>query len=256
MLNIQPRPAQVVVDLTTDHVERANLWIPEIVEIGTIGEFLPFAKNSKYPVAWIKEDDTSSYDLEIPGLLSLAASVRADESGFALEMVIGNSAAEDWNQVHACTCLQLTPAAAFLDLGWERTWCVVDDQLVRVAEMKKVGKGKPYYLFSMLDGHHAPLRHRDPHRADAKWCFTEASPDHGFICVTSVDASKTVWSGWEDVQYLQCNAASAYGCIHANPYFGDIGKGERVSRRGRVGMVDGGPEVALDSFLAEFGPPA
>ena len=171
MLNIQPRPAQVVVDLTTDHVERANLWIPEIVEIGTSGEFLPFAKNPKYPVAWIKEDDTSSYILEIPGLLSLAASVRADESGFTLEMAIGNSAAEDWNQVHACTCLQLTPAAAFLDLGWERTWCVVDGQLVRVAEMKKVGKGKPYYLFSMLDGHEAPLRHRDPHRADAKWVF-------------------------------------------------------------------------------------
>ena len=253
MLNIQPRPAQVVVELTADRVERANLWVPEIVEVGTSGEFLPFAKNPEYPVAWIREDDTSRYDLDVPGVLSLSARIMAEESGFALDLKIGNSSAEDWGQVHACICLQLTPAAAFLDLGWERTWCVVDGQLVRVGEMEQVGKGKPYYLFSMLDGHEAPLRHRDPHRVDAKWRFTEATPDQGFICVTSVDASRTVWMGWEEVQYLQCNAASAYGCIHTNPYFGDIGKGERVSRRGRVGVVDGGAEVALESFLEEFG---
>ncbi len=253
MLNIQPRPAQVVVELTADRVERANLWVPEIVEVGASGEFLPFAKIPQHPVAWIREDDASRYDLDVPGLLTLSARIRAEESGFALDLEIGNSAAEDWGQVHACTCLQLTPAAAFLDLGWERTWCVVDGKLVRVVEMEKVGKGKPCYLFSMLDGHEAPLRHRDPYRNDAKWRFTEASPDQGFVCVTSVDASRTVWIGWEDVQYLQCNAASAYGCIHANPYFGDIRKGERVSRRGRVGVVDGGAEVALESFLEEFG---
>lgn len=253
MLNIQPRPAQVVVDLTADHVERANLWIPEIVEVGASGAFLPFAKSPEHPVAWIREEAKSRYDLRLPGLLSLSASVQADESGFALEIEIGNSAAEDWGEVHACICLQLTPAASFLDLGWERTWCVVGGQLVRVAEMEKIGRGNPFYLFSMLDGHQAPLRHRDPHRAGAKWRFTEASPDHGFICVTSVDASKTVWMGWEDVQYLQCNAASAYGCIHTNPYFGDIGEGERVSRRGRVSTVEGGAQAALESFLEEFG---
>ena len=253
MLNIQPRPAQVVVELTADRVERANLWVPEIVEVGASGGFLPFAKIPQHPVAWIREDDASRYDLDVPGLLTLSARIRAEESGFALDLEIGNSAAEDWGQVHACTCLQLTPAAAFLDLGWERTWVVTDGQLVRVGEMEQVGKGKPYYLFSMLDGHEAPLRHRDPYRNDAKWCFTEATPDQGFICVSSIDASRTVWMGWEDVQYLQCNAASAYGCIHANPYFGDIRKGERVSRRGRVEVVDGGAEVALESFLEEFG---
>ena len=115
MLNIQPRPAQVVVDLTADHVERANLWIPEIVEVGASGAFLPFAKSPEHPVAWIREEAKSRYDLRLPGLLSLSASVQADESGFALEIEIGNSAAEDWGEVHACICLQLTPAASFLD---------------------------------------------------------------------------------------------------------------------------------------------
>ena len=252
MLNIQPRPAQVVVELTADRIERANLWVPEIVEVGSSGVLLPFAKNPEHPVAWIREEAAVRYDLEAPGLLSLSSCVRADESGYALEIEIGNSAAEDWGQVHAAICLQLTPAADFLDLEWERTWCLVGGQLVRVAEMKKIGRGNPHYLFAMLDGHEAPLRHRDPHRVDAKWRFAEASPDHGFICVTSVDASRTVWMGWEDVQYLQCNSASAYGCIHANPYFGDIGQGERASRRGRVGIVDGGAEVAQECFLAEF----
>ena len=153
MFNIQPRPAQVVVDLTADHIERANLWLPEVVEVGASGVRLPFAKNPEHPVAWTWEDATSrGYDLELPGLLSMSSCILADESGFALEIEIGNSATEDWGQVHACICLQLTPAAAFLDLEWERTWFLVGGQLVRLAEMKKIGRGNPCYLFAMLDG--------------------------------------------------------------------------------------------------------
>ncbi len=254
MLHIHTRPTQVVIGLDQANIDRANLWLPEIVEIGDRGKLLPFARNPEHPVVWeMRGDGCLTYDLELPGLLSLSVRIQAQGSGFALEMEIGNPSAEDWGRVHACVCLQLTLAASFLDLTWKRTHCVVDGRLVNFAQMKHIGKGKPYYCFAMLDGHTAPLRHVDPYREDAKWRFTEESPDMGFICVTSVNGSGTVWMGWEKVQYLQANAASAFGCIHANPFFGDIGSGERVLRRGRVGLAEGGAEAARDAFVAEFG---
>ena len=254
MLNMHTRPSQAVIDLTPEHTDLAHLWLPEIVEIGDRGEMLPFAHNPDHPVVWHQEEDSVlSYDLRLPDLLSLSARLRAEESGFALDMEIGNLTAEDWGEVQACVCLQLTLAASFLDLGWERTYCVLDNNLVRLSEIKKIGKGKPWFLFAMLTGHEAPLRHRDPHRENAKWQFSEANPDCGFICVTSVDASRTVWMGWEEVQYLQSNVMPSYGCIHANPVFGDIGAGGRARRQGRVGVVEGGAEAAREAYLNEFG---
>ena len=254
MLQIQTRPTQVVVSLDEEGIDRANLWLPEIVEVGASGKLLQFARNPEHPVVWVeREDGRLAYDLEIPGLLTLSASILAGESGFGLEMEIGNLTAEAWGRVHACACLQLTLAASFLDLAWERTHCVADGRLASFARMKQIGKGKPYYCYAILDGYTAPLRHIDPFREGAKWRLTEKSPDLGFLCVTSVDASRTLWTGWEEVQYLQINGASAYGCIHANPFFGDIGPQERVLRRGRVGLAEGGAEAARDDYMAEFG---
>ena len=254
MLHMQTRPTQVVVSLDEHLIDRANLWIPEIVEIGDSGRLLPFARNPEHPVVWVeREDGCLAYDLEIPGILTLSARIQAAESGFGLEMEIGNLTSGEWGGVHACVCLQLTLAASYLDLTWKRTHCVVDGRVVDFARMEHFGGGKPYYCYAMLDGHRAPLRHRDPYREGAKWRFTRESPDAGFICVTSADGSRTVWTGWEEVQYLQVNAASAFGCIHANPFYGDIGPGERVLRRGRVGLAEGGAEAARDAFAAEFG---
>ena len=254
VLHMSTRPSQVVLDLTPEHTDLAHLWLPEIVEIGDRGEMLPFSHNTDHPLVWDQTDDALlTYSLDLPDLLSLSARIRAETSGFALEMEIGNLTSEDWGEVQACVCLQLTLAVSFLDLAWQRTFCFIENKLVRLSEIEKIGKGKPWFLFAMLPGHEAPLRHRDPHRENAKWQFSETPPDCGFICVTSVDASRTVWMGWEEVQYLQSNVMPSYGCIHANPFFGDIGAGERALRRGRVGVVEGGAEVAHEAYLREFG---
>lgn len=253
MLRMSTRPSQAVLDLTPEHTDLAHLWLPEIVEIGDRGEMFPFADNRDHPIVWNQDSEAVlSYDLNLPDLLALSVRIRAETSGFALEMEIGNLTAEDWREVQACVCLQLTLAVSFLDLGWERTFCVMENDLVRLSEIEKVGKGKPWFLFAMLPGHQAPLRHRDPHRENAKWLFSETSPDCGFICVTAVDGSRTVWMGWEEVQYLQSNVMPSYGCIHANPFFGDIGAGARARRRGRVGVVEGGAESARDAYMKEF----
>ncbi len=252
-LRMHTRPSQAIIDLTPEHTDLAHLWLPEIVEVGDRGEMLPFAHDPDHPVVWVEEEGLLSYELTLPDLLSLSTCIRAEETGFALDMEIGNLTSKAWGEVQACVCLQLTLAVSFLDLGWERTYCVIDNKLVRVDEINKIGKGKPWFLFAMLPGYDAPLRHRDPYRENAKWRFSETPPDCGFICVTSLDGSRTVWTAWEQVQYLQSNVMPSYGCIHANPFFGDIDAGERARRRGRVGVVEGGAEAARDAYLTEFG---
>ena len=59
--------------------------------------------------------------------------------------------------------------------------------------------------------------------------------------------------GWDDSQFLQSNITPAYGCVHSNPYFGDMASGESVVRRGRIAVVEGGPEEAHQDFLEYFG---
>ncbi len=203
-------------------------------------------------MVWVPDGESEvRYDLEIPGRLSLAASIRGEDTGYRLELAIGNLTEQAWRRVHAAACMQLTLAASYLDLARERTRCVVNRELVSLAEMGTIG-GKPQYLFAIIDSHIPQVLHGDPTCPGAKWCHTVEHPDDGFVCVTRVDGSRTVWTAWEDVQFLQSNVTPAYGCIHANPYFGDIGAGERVVRHGRVGIVEGGPEAARDAFIAEF----
>ena len=256
MTRIELRPSQVVIHLGPQASNRANLWLPELIEIGATGQRPRFANDPAHPVVWLADGGRGvRYDLELPERLALAASIRADASGYALELAIGNLTGQAWPRVHAAACMQLTLAASYLDLSRERTRCVVNGNLVSLSDMDTIG-GKPEFLFAIVDGHIPHVRHGDPTRPDAKWCHTAKHPDDGFICVTTVDSSQTVWMGWEDVQFLQNNVTPAFGCIHANPYFGDIGSGERVLRRGRVGVVDGGPDEAYDAFVAEFGSPA
>ena len=254
MLHLHARPTQVMLDLDPKGWDQAYLWLPEIVEVGDIGEFVPFCTDPDHPIVWIEEGQgILRYETEIPGSLALSVRIRSDDSGFALEMEVGNRTDGDWGVVHCCACMQLATAESFLDLTRERTYCTVDGELVALADLEMVGKGKQTFYFAILPGHTPPLRHSDPNREGAKWLLTKSSPDHGFICTTSIDRSKTVWMGWEDVQYLQTNTKPSYACIHANPFFGNIAAGQSVRRRGRVGIASGPAESALEEYLKEFG---
>ena len=253
MVSIEPRPSQVTIHLDEAGYDRAHFWLPELIEIGTTGERPTFGDDPGHPLSWVPAGEAGvCYELAIPGRLSLTAGIRGDDSGYSLELAIGNLTGHTWQRVHAAACMQLTAAASYLDLPRERTRCIVNGELVSLAEMETIG-GKPQYLFAIIAGHVSQARHGDPTRPSAKWCHTIEHPDDGFVCVTSVDGTRTLWTGWEDIQFLQSNATPSYGCIHANPYFGDIGAGEQVVRRGRVAVVEGGPAAARGAFLAAFG---
>ena len=45
MLHMQTRPTQVVIHLDPEDLNRADLWLPEIIEVGDVGKFARFARN-------------------------------------------------------------------------------------------------------------------------------------------------------------------------------------------------------------------
>ena len=250
---VEIRSTQTILSLDADGRDRAALWFPELVEIGATSERPVFFDGpSPCPVWRPREDSTLGYTVEVPGSLAIDASIRSHPLGFDLSLELTNGSPRDWKQVIAAVCLQLTPAASFLDLTRERTGCVCGGRIRTFAEMETIG-GRPVYLFSFVRDHTPQKLHGDPTRPGAKWSHTVERPDDGFLWVSAAGSKRTLWMAWDDSQFLQSNITPAYGCVHSNPFFGDMASGESVRRRGRIAVLEGSPEEAHRSFLSEFG---
>ena len=242
---VEIRATQTILSLDAEGRDRAALWFPELVEIGATSERPVFFDGPSPCPVWQPR-------VEIPGSLAIDASIRSHPLGFDLSLELTNGSPRDWKQVIAAVCLQLTPAASFLDLTRERTGCVCGGRIRTFAEMETIG-GRPVYLFSFVRDHTPQKLHGDPTRPGAKWSHTVERPDDGFLWVSAAESKRTLWMGWDDSQFLQSNITPAYGCVHSNPFFGDMASGESVGRRGRIAVQEGGPEEAHRAFLEHFG---
>ena len=124
-MNVEIRTTQTILSLDAVGSDRAALWFPELVEIGATGERPVFFDGpSPCPVWKPQGGSTLGYRLEIPGRLAIGANIQPHPLGFDLSLELTNKSPGDWKQVIAAVCLQLTPAASFLDLTRERTGCV------------------------------------------------------------------------------------------------------------------------------------
>lgn len=252
-LNVEIRTTQTILSLDAEGRDRAALWFPELVEIGATSERPVFFDGPSPCAAWQpRGDSTLGYSVEVPGSLAIEAGITSRGPGFDLSLELTNSSPRDWKQVISAVCLQLTPAASFLDLTRERTGCVCGGRIRSFAEMETIG-GRPVYLFSFVRNHTPQKLHGDPTRPGAKWSHTVERPDDGFLWVRAAGSNRTLWMGWDDSQFLQSNTTPAYGCVHSNPFFGDMASGESVRRRGRIAVLEGGPEKAHRDFLEHFG---
>ena len=253
MSSVEIRSTQVILPLDSKGIDLAALWLPEMVEIGATGERPVFFNAATPSVSWsLMTDSSLRYELKVPSRITVTGSIKPDNSGFELNLSITNLSKTQWQQVLAAVCLQLTPAFSFLDLKRERTGCVVNSQFRTLNDMKTIG-GKPEYLFAFVKNHPPQQLHGDPLIPGAKWSHTVEKPDDGFIYVRSTDTKKTLWLAWSDSQFLQSNTTAAYGCIHSNPFFGNLSPGESSHRRGRLEVLTGSPLEAHQSFLKEFG---
>ena len=235
--------------------DRAALWFPELVEIGATSERPVFFDGpSPCPVWQPRDDSTLGYTVEIPGSLAIDAGIRSDPLGFDLSLELTNASPRDWKQVISAVCLQLTPAASFLDLTRERTGCVCGGRVRSFAEMKTIG-GRPVYLFAFVRDHTAPEAARGPHPTRSQVEPHRRSPRRR-IPVGERRRHPTGRSGWDGTTASSSRATPPRPTddVHSNPFFGDMAvSGESVCRRGRIAVLEGGPEEAHRAFLNEFG---
>ena len=134
---VEVRATQTILSLDAVGSDRAALWFPELVEIGATGERPVFFDGPSPRPVWKPQGGTTlGYRLEIPGRLAIGASIQPHSLGFDLSLELTNKSPDDWKQVIAAVCLQLTPAASFLDLTRERTGCVSGGRVRSFAGMK------------------------------------------------------------------------------------------------------------------------
>ena len=162
-MNVEIRTTQTILSLDAEGRDRAALWFPELVEIGATAERPVFFDGpSPCPVWQPRGGSTLGYRLEIPGSLAIGASIESHRLGFDLSLELTNASPRDWKQVIAAVCLQLTPAASFLDLTRERTGCVCGGRIRSFAEMEDHRRVPPIPVF-IRPRPHPPEAARGPH---------------------------------------------------------------------------------------------
>ena len=157
---VEVRATQTILSLDAVGSDRAALWFPELVEIGATGERPVFFDGPSPCPVWKPEGESAlGYRFKIPGRLAIGANIQPHPLGFDLSLELTNKSPGDWKQVIAAVCLQLTPAASFLDLTRERTGCVSGGRVRSFAEMKTIG-GRPEIPVCLRPG---------PHSSEAAW---------------------------------------------------------------------------------------
>ncbi len=74
----------------------------------------------------------------------------------------------------------------------------------------------------------------------------EGANNGGAILRTGAGGRWTIGTDWETVAEIYHNEDSHHHCIHSVSALGDLEPGETKAVRGRIVLVDGGPQDALD----------
>ena len=193
---VEIRTTQTILSLDAVGSDRAALWFPELVEIGATGERPVFFDGPSPCPVWKPQGESAlGYRLEIPGRLAIGANIQPHPLGFDLSLELTNKSPGDWKQVIAAVCLQLTPAASFLDLTRERTGCVSGGRVRSFAEMKTIG-GRPVYLFSFVRDHTPQKLHGDPTQPEPSGATrSSARMTDSCGCAPPAPTERSGWDG-------------------------------------------------------------
>ena len=132
------------------------------------------------------------------------------------------------------------PSESFRDPDMLRTMVLVDGIWSPVGELDR-GTGSKCRAHYSVNGDPAIRFCASPFWGDvsstilSRSVIARTSRDGGYTIATAWDRGSEIWDNQDE-----------HGCIHANLTLGDMLPGETVSTQGRVVLVTGGPENALD----------
>ena len=160
------------------------------------------------------------------------------EYGLELKLTAKNVSETLLENISGIICLGY-PGENFQDPDLERTYIVVEGELTPLESTDR-GTGDPRRTHYLVEGQN-PIRYHAP----AYWgALSKTAATTGAILRTSRCRNFTVGVAWETVAEIWDNQ-DAHACIHSNLSLGDLQPGTRASARGKIVLVAGDAEAAL-----------
>jgi len=183
------------------------------------------------------------------GLVKYGFSLVPGDDSIDLELAITNCNDKMWKGVMTDICLMNIRAPHFYDAEYTRTYVIVPEGLARVADFMK-SPARPVFRRA---GHIRESLHFFSRERSSFWYMTDIELADNLVLTQSVDGEWTVAFGWEDLHMAACNSDTAHGCVHANPYLGDIAPGQANRVRGKIYIARQQPEEVVERFRTEMG---
>jgi hypothetical protein len=165
----------------------------------------------------------------------------------AMELAVENAGAASLRDVRANVCLHLHRAPAFRHDGARQVFFFHRGHPLEFSELP----ARDGYLASRVRVREEAGETADAGLRGSSPLFSRSRvlADDGVIVATSADGRFALGTLWEDARAVFHNMLSGRQCIHSNPAFGDLAPGARVTRRGWLVVVEGGPGEARRRLL-------
>jgi len=164
-----------------------------------------------------------------------------------ITLTLTNLENQPLKEVMVDLCLMGVRAGHFYDPDYTRTFVITHKGLSPVAEFI-ASPERP--VFRKAGRTSDSMHFFGP--PNTFWIITPEELARNIVMTQSVDRKWTVGFGWEDLSMAACNSELAHGCIHADPYLGDINPGQSVTMAGKIYITPQSPEKLLDRFESEM----
>ncbi|NLE46111.1 MAG: hypothetical protein GX620_15435 [Chloroflexi bacterium] len=184
---------------------------------------------------------TAQHDSKFIKGIHYRVTISPSVDGLALQFRVTNRSDRTFHNLRVFRCLGM-PSDNFEDDALERTFIVTEGDLT---PLKDTDRGTGEWVRT-----HYHVSGTGPWGAgEGVWFWGEASKTEateGVILRTSADSRFTVGTNWERAYEIYNNEDEHHHCIHSVPRFKVLGPGEVGTLHGKIVLVEGGAEDALE----------
>ena len=198
---------------------------------------------------WQVKGNEFAYEWTYKQGIILKFSSKVEKYNISLTYTLTNNTTEALNDPNIHVCLQTTDAPSFFPgqpyTGlFNRLFLWSKGQMFAMSETE-LGSSEQHLAF--VNENESPLNW-------GWWKFAQRTFDIPLLAMASKDGKSVVALAFEDAVWASCNAGDERACVHLFPYFGEIKPGQSASAKGRLYILNGTPEAAMDRFYKDFRP--
>ncbi len=214
---------------------------------------------------WDTSGGRWAYDWKLPEDLSLRFEARPDGDSLRLSYTLVNGSKRTMTRLQVHPCLPTLGAPPFYPGTAEQAVPGAGGRGARVGKTDYTELWGRLYLWSKegkFTFKDSPLAATEKHLAFLRrgaapvqwdwWKNAEKRFDLPLIAAVSKDGHHVVALAFQRSFWASSNAGDGRACIHLFPYFGDLSAGESATVSGRLYVLEGSADAALDRFKKDF----